>query len=205
MFSAALAATIITIMGPASAQDAFTLANRAKLGRVEGSGDLNAVKVKRFGDKSLENVIRTDDRYGHDGLFQGPRGWGYWNYLEYPRPIQNPNLWPDMQSTYFIGRLAMPAGSSLTLTLHLSARALFPVRALQGRTRHASFPSARPWPDRTSNLIPARPIRSRSARTGWREKRNFTLRIVAKDAPPTRGARAEHPLRRARTAANSRS
>ena len=66
--------------------------------------------VKRFGDKSLENVIRTDDRYGHDGLFQGPRGWGYWNYLEYPRPIQNPNLWPDMQSTYFIGRLALAGG-----------------------------------------------------------------------------------------------
>ena len=62
--------------------------------------NLNALDVKRFGDKSLENFIRTDTRYGHDGLFQGPRGWGYWNYLEYPRPIQNPNLWPDMQSTY---------------------------------------------------------------------------------------------------------
>ena len=77
--------------------------------------NLNALDVRRFGDKSLENFIRTDDRYGHDGLFQGPRGWGYWNYLEYPRPIQNPNLWPDWQSTYFIGRLEMPAGSSLTL------------------------------------------------------------------------------------------
>jgi hypothetical protein len=35
-----------------------------------------------------------------------------WRILD---PIQNPNLWPDMRSTYFIGRLAMPAGSSLTL------------------------------------------------------------------------------------------
>ena len=35
----------------------------------------------RFGDRSLESTIRTDERYGHDGLFQGPRGWVYWNYL----------------------------------------------------------------------------------------------------------------------------
>ena len=77
--------------------------------------NLNALDVKRFGDKSLENIVRTDTRYGHDGLFHGPRGWGYWNYLEYPRPIQNPNLWPDMQSTYFIGTLALPAGATLQL------------------------------------------------------------------------------------------
>jgi hypothetical protein len=42
--------------------------------------NLKALDVARFGDKSLENFIRTDQRYGHDGLFQGPRGWGYWNY-----------------------------------------------------------------------------------------------------------------------------
>ena len=48
-------------------------------------------------------------------FFQGPRGWPYWNLLEYPKPIQNPNLWPDTQSTYFLSRFAMPAGSTLTL------------------------------------------------------------------------------------------
>ncbi len=69
----------------------------------------------RFGDRTLESTIRTDERYGHDDLFQGPRGWVYWNYLDNPHPIQNPNLWPDMRSTYFMGRFAMPAGSSLTL------------------------------------------------------------------------------------------
>lgn len=31
----------------------------------------------RFGDRSLEGTIRTDERFGHDGLFQGPRGWVY--------------------------------------------------------------------------------------------------------------------------------
>ena len=53
----------------------------------------------RTGDKSLEIVVRTDERYGHDGLFQDPRGWFYWNYLADPKPIQNPNLWPALQST----------------------------------------------------------------------------------------------------------
>ena len=68
----------------------------------------------RPGDKSLELIIRTDERYGHDGLFQGPRGWTYWNGLEHARPIQNPNLWPEKQSTYFLSQFELPAGSTLT-------------------------------------------------------------------------------------------
>jgi hypothetical protein len=39
----------------------------------------------RYGNLALGAVIRTDERYGHDGLFQGPRGWDYWNLLENPR------------------------------------------------------------------------------------------------------------------------
>src|SRR5262245_9869819 len=77
--------------------------------------NLRALDKPRFGDKSLENLVRTDDRYGGDGPFHGPRGWGYWNHLEYPRPIQDPNLWPDTQSTYFVGQLELPAGARLTL------------------------------------------------------------------------------------------
>ena len=90
----------------------------------------SARSVSLHADKSLGNVIRTDDRYGHDGLFQGPRGWVYWNFLERPKPIQNPNLWPDMQSTYFIGRFAMPPGSTMTLHGRFPYVAIFPVRAL---------------------------------------------------------------------------
>ena len=70
-------------------------------------------KVKRFGDKSVELVVRTDERYGHDNLFLGPRGWGYWQFLEYPKPIQNPNLWPEMQSTYFKVDLKLLPGSGI--------------------------------------------------------------------------------------------
>jgi hypothetical protein len=77
--------------------------------------NFRALDQPRFGDKSIENLIRTDDRYGNDGLFHGPRGWGYWNHLEYPRPIQDPTLWPDTQSTYFIGQLNLPPGATLTL------------------------------------------------------------------------------------------
>ena len=98
--------------------------------------NLNALAVTRFGDKSLENIVRTDERYGHDGVFQGPRGWAYWNHLEYPKPIQNPNLWPDTQSTYFLGRLELPAGSVMTMDFTLPARPLLPVRALPLGTQH---------------------------------------------------------------------
>ena len=91
-----------------------TLRAAQKIGEHDGERPA-AESTRRFGDRSLENTVRTDEHYGHDGLFQGPRGWCYWNGLERPRPIQNPNLWPDMRSTYFIGRFAMPAGSSLIL------------------------------------------------------------------------------------------
>ena len=77
--------------------------------------NLTATGARRFGDKSLETVVRTDQRYGGDPFFQGPRGWAYWTKLEYPKPIQNPNLWPDSQSTYFLSRFEMPKGSTLTL------------------------------------------------------------------------------------------
>jgi hypothetical protein len=147
--------------------------------------NLNAIGATRPGDKSLENVIRTDERYGHDGLFQGPRGWPYWNRLEYPKPIQNPNLWPDMQSTYFIGRLAMPAGSSLTLD-YTYPRARYFQFALY-EAEHGTFVSTgeslggkeiEPDPGSTN------PFRVGADRLA--ERRDFTLRILAEDAPAQR-------------------
>src|SRR5262245_41380094 len=105
---AALAVTAVAVIGlmtaPALSQDSFTRANRAKTQHADRPGDL-----------SLGAVIRTDERYNKDGLFKGPRGWAYWNYLENPKPYQNPNLWPDKRPTYLFGNLAMPAGSSLTI------------------------------------------------------------------------------------------
>ncbi len=99
-----IAVVAATLPPPASAEDAFTLANRAA-----------AQRVDRHGDVPLGGVIRTDERYGADGLFLGPRGWDYWNLLQNPSEDQNPNLWPDKRPTYFLAALAMPAGSSLTI------------------------------------------------------------------------------------------
>jgi hypothetical protein len=155
--------------------------------------NLNALDVRRFGDKSLENFIRTDQRYGHDGQFQGPRGWGYWNYLEYPRPIQNPNLWPDMQSTYFIGRLAMPAGSGLMLN-YTYPHARYYQFALY-KAEHGTFVSIgealsgqqiEPDPGSTN------PFRVGANRLA--ERRNFTLRILAENAPADPKQRAANAL-----------
>jgi hypothetical protein len=155
--------------------------------------NLNALDVTRFGYKSLENFIRTDTRYGHDGLFQGPRGWGYWHHLEYPRPVQNPNLWPDMQSTYFIGRLAMPAGSRLTLN-YTYPRARYFQFALY-KAEHGTFVSIgealagqaiEPDPGSTN------PFRVGANRLA--ERRNFTLRILADNPPADRKSRATNAL-----------
>ena len=69
-FVAALTAVIVAITVPALAQDSFiapfTLEKRAA-----------AQHVDRYGDLALGAVIRTDERYGRDALFQGPRGWDY--------------------------------------------------------------------------------------------------------------------------------
>jgi hypothetical protein len=156
-------------------------------------GNLRAEDVTRFGDKSLETVIRTDERYGHDGLFQGPRGRGYWNYLEYPRPIQNPNLWPDSQSTYFIGRLALPAGASLTMhftyaharyfqfALYKAERGTFVSigEALAGQEIEPDPGSSNPF------LVGANRLA---------EPRDFTLRILTEDAPADPNSREKNVL-----------
>ncbi len=107
-FTAALAAVIMTTMLPVLAQESntppFTLEKRSA-----------AKHIDRYGDLPLGAVIGTDERYNNNSLFQGPRGWDYWNLLEKPMVYQDPNLWPDKRPTYFIGQLQMPPGSDLTI------------------------------------------------------------------------------------------
>jgi hypothetical protein len=57
--------------------DPFTLANRTA-----------AKSFERFGNLSLGAVIRTDERYGSDRLFQGPRGWDYWDHCRIRGPAR---------------------------------------------------------------------------------------------------------------------
>jgi hypothetical protein len=156
-------------------------------------GNLNALDVRRFGDKSLENFIRTDQRYGHDPLFQGPRGWGYWNHLEYPRLIQNPNLWPDWQSTYFIGRFAMPAGSKVSFNYQYP-RARYFQFALY-KEEHGTFVStggALVGPDIEPDAGSINPFRVGAERLS--DKRSFTMHVVAKDPPPADQPRPKNTL-----------
>ncbi len=154
--------------------------------------NLNALDVTRFGDKSLEGYIRTDQRYGHDGLFQGPRGWGYWNYLEYPRPIQNPNLWPDTQSTYFIGRLAMPAGSSLTLNFAYPHARYFQFALYRWERNTFVATDALAGPEIEPDPGSTNPFRVGANRLA--ERRNFTLRILAEAAPADPKQRARNTV-----------
>jgi hypothetical protein len=149
--------------------------------------NLNAERVERIGDKSLENTVRTDDRYGSDPFFNGPRGYPYWNYLEYPKPIQNPNLWPDTQSTYFLARMNLPAGATLTF------KGEYP------RARYFKYALYR-WNGQTflsigedidgKNIAPDKgstnPFVVGNPRLG--DQRNHTVRIVAADVPAEREA-----------------
>jgi hypothetical protein len=55
----------------------------------------------------------TNARYNHDCFWGGPKGMDYQN-LPNAQPIQKPNLYPDVGSTYFVGQYLLPAGASLT-------------------------------------------------------------------------------------------
>lgn len=69
----------------------------------------------RPGNKTRETVIETDELYGHDGLWLGPRGRDYGVMLPDPKPWQHANLYPDPNSTYWFTVLEMPADSVLTV------------------------------------------------------------------------------------------
>lgn len=157
------------------------------------AANLAATGARRFGDKSRETVVRTDERYGGDKFFQGPRGWAYWNLLEYPKSIQNPNLWPDTQSTYFLSRFAMPAYSTLTLR-GAFPRARYFKYALY-RAEHGTFVSTgeeivswdiHPDPGSTNPFIVGA---DRHA-----EPRDYTISIVAQDPPKDASNRVANTL-----------
>ena len=147
----------------------------------------------RFGDRSLESTLRTDERYGHDGLFQGPRGWVYWNYLANPKPIQNPNLWPDMRSTYFIGRFAMPAGSSMTLRGKFPYARFFQfaLYKFERNTFVACGESLR-GPDIAPESGSTNPFRVGENRLA--ENRDFIIHVLAENPPKDAAGRAINTL-----------
>jgi hypothetical protein len=181
--TAALAAiSVITTIASVFAQDSFTLERRA-----------TAKQADRYGDPPLGAVIRSDERYNR-GLFQGPRGWDYWNLLENPRSYQNPNLWPDKRPTYFFGQLAMPAGSSLTIrgrfpyaryfkfNLYKFERNTFVAVAggsLAGYDIEPDPGSGNPFKVGADRLV---------------KNRNFTIHVLAVDPPANSADRAKNTV-----------
>jgi len=151
---------------------AFELANRAP-----------AKTVERYGDLPLGAVIRGDERYNRRGLFNGPRGWDYWNRLEDPDDHQNPNLWPDKRPTYLWAQLIVPAGSSMTL------RGRFPharyMKLAMYKYVDGTFTSMVSESLAGSDIEPdpgsGNPFVVGADR--WVEDRNFTIRVLAEDAP----------------------
>ncbi|MBN8870951.1 MAG: hypothetical protein J0H66_13805 [Solirubrobacterales bacterium] len=58
-------------------------------------------------------AVQTDKKYGHDCFWAPPKGMDYAN-LPNAIPIQKPNLFPDVGSTYFVAQYKLPEGASLT-------------------------------------------------------------------------------------------
>jgi hypothetical protein len=173
----------VILPNTALALDSFTLANRA-----------DAKSVDRYGDVPLGAVIRTDERYNRGGLFQGPRGWDYWNLLPDPEPYQDPNLWPDKRPTYFFGQLVMPAGSSLTIRGRFPHARYFKFN-LYKFERHtfvaipgASLAGNEIEPDPGS----ANPFSPGADRTV--QNRNFTIRLAAEEPPKDSAKKPKNTL-----------
>ena len=72
-------------------------------------------KAPRFGNKTFEEVLSYDEKYGHDPVWLGPRGRDYGAMLANPKPYQVANLYPDPNSSYWIGQFHLPEGSTLVL------------------------------------------------------------------------------------------
>jgi hypothetical protein len=58
-------------------------------------------------------AVETNQRYGDDCFWAPPKGMDYAD-LPGAEPIQKPNLYPDIGSTYFVAQYVLPAGASLT-------------------------------------------------------------------------------------------
>jgi hypothetical protein len=155
---------------------------------------LQRLKPKRVGDKSFETVIRTDERYGHNGFWLGPRGRDYGSMLESPKPYQVANLYPDSNASYWIAQFELPPGARLTI------RGRFP------HCRYVSYALYRPDPlgsfTATSETIVDNDIRPDSGsvnpfipgnpRLG--ENRNYAIHIVGEEAPSSEQDRKPNTL-----------
>ena len=126
----------------------------------------------------------TNSRYNHDCFWGGPKGMDYQN-LPNAQPIQKPNLYPDVGSTYFVGQYLLPAGASLTF------RGNFPHERYFSWTIFKSLIGGQIGPGdhlRDVQIVPdpgsVNPFRPHSRRDAHR--RAYTMHVVAGPIPRVR-------------------
>ena len=148
----------------------------------------------RYGNLPLGTVIRTDERYGNDPVFLGPRGWDYWNLLENPRDYQNPNLWPDKRPTYFFGQLKMPPGTTLTIRSRFPYARYFKFALY--RFERNTFVAIGGEDLAGVDMVPdpgsGNPYAVGADRTV--KNRNCTIHVVTDDPPKNRAERAKNTV-----------
>jgi hypothetical protein len=148
----------------------------------------------RLGNKTLETVLQTDELYGHDGLWLGPRGRDYGDMLPDAKPYQHANLYPDPNSTYFFAIMEMPAGSVLTLRGRFTHGrymqfALYRADPLGGFTATGEAfvdYEIEPDPGSENPFVPGANRRT--------EHRDYAVRIANVDAPEDAADREQNTL-----------
>jgi hypothetical protein len=74
-----------------------------------------SAQAERYADRPQYLIELTDDLYDHDCFWGGPRGSEYAKLAPGDvSPNQIPNLYPDVQATYFFARFFLPAGARLS-------------------------------------------------------------------------------------------
>jgi hypothetical protein len=126
----------------------------------------------------------TNERYGHDCFWAPPKGMDYAR-LPNTLPIQTPNLYPDVGSTYFVGQYLLPAGASLTF------QGRFPHERYFSYTIFKSLSGGQIGPGdhiRDEDIVPdagsANPFVAPNRRDARR--RSYTLHVVAGPIPAKR-------------------
>ena len=143
-----------------------------------------AARKIRPGSKTLEVVLETDELYGHDGLWLGPRGRDYGVMLPNPKPYQHANLYPDPNSSYWFAFVELPEGSALTIRGRYPHCRYFQFALYRADPDMGGYTATgekfidhqiEPDPGSENPFVPGADRRV--------ENRDYTLRIVTSDAP----------------------
>ena len=157
-------------------------------------GDEGKGQKRRFGLKSYENIVRTNELYGNDGLWLGPRGRDYGDMLPNPKPYQIANLYPDPSASYWMAFLEMPKGSELVFKgrfpyaryIQFAMYRANPIGSYDATGERLLDNDIEPDPGSVNPFVPGADRMAKS--------RNYTLRILNEDPPADRSQRKPNTL-----------